>query len=182
MVAVEREARRDGLHPDLRRDYRRTLIGSLLVFALPGAIVLGVIAMRHHATRQELLRSAVDAFAGAMLLLAGLLLVRSAFWYRRCSAVFYTRNAAPMRVHALTNERGGLFLELHPLSDPRLREAQVRIQVQPPTWDASGLDGQLVKVRLDEDPAGPVVVEAEGGVLWPAPLSRRENRVEGRLA
>ena len=28
---------------------------------------------------------------------------------------------------------------------------------------------------------GPVVVETARGILWPAPLSRRQNRVQGRL-
>jgi hypothetical protein len=51
-----------------------------------------------------------------------------------------------------------------------------------PAWDTGDLDGQIVKVRLDEDAKGPVVVETARGVLWPAPLSRRLNRIEGHLA
>jgi hypothetical protein len=62
-----------------------------------------------------------------------------------------------------------------------MRDAELRIQAQVPAWDLSDLDGQGVKVRLDEDPNGPVVVETARGVLWPAPLARRENRAEGRL-
>jgi hypothetical protein len=108
--------------------------------------------------------------------------VRAALWYRRCSAIYYGRNASPMRVHALFSRHGSMLLELHRLADARMSEVQLRIRVQPPTWDASALEGQIVKVRVDEDPDGPVVVEAAGGVLWPAPLSGRGNRIDGGSA
>lgn len=87
----------------------------------------------------------------------------------------------PMRVRAIRNDRGGLFLELHRLADAPMRDAELRIQAYVPAWDLSDLDGQIVKVRIDENPKGPVVVETARGILWPAPLSRRLNRIEGRL-
>ena len=166
------------LHPDLRRDYRRSLRGSLLTFALAGALIVGVFALRPLATRQELVRSAIYTLPGWIMLLGAALSVRIAFWYRRCSSVYYGRQPSPMRVHALHSRQGTMILELHRLSDTRMRETQHRIWVQAPSWDASSIEGQIVKVRLDEDPEGPVVVEAEGGVLWPVPLARRQNRPE----
>jgi len=174
----------DRLHPDLRWDYGCTLVGSLLVFGVPGLFALGTsgfLALQPRKTIEPLAAAGVSAFFGVVLLTMVLLLARSTRWYRRCSAVFYGRSSMPMRLHAVRNERGGLFLELHNLADVGLREAQVRIQAQVPAWEAGDLDGQIVKVRLDEDPKGPVVGEPAGGVLWPAPLSRRLNRIEGRL-
>jgi hypothetical protein len=181
MVAVDEPARADRLHPDLRWDYGCTVVGTLVIFGLPGVAVLVVLALGPHKTPQDVLGAALASIGGWILLLAAWVVGRSAFWYRRCSAVFYGRSATPMRVHAIRNERGGLFLELHGLADAGMREAELRIQAQEPAWDLSDLDGQVVKVRLDEDPKGPVVVETARGILWPAPLSRRENRIEGRL-
>ena len=182
---MEEPARADRLHPDLRWDYGCTLVGVLLVFGVPGLLALGtsgLLALQPRKAIEPLAAAGVSAFFGVVLLTMVLLLARSAHWYRRCSAVFFGRSSTPMRLHAVRNERGGLFLELHNLADVGLREAQLRIQAQVPAFDLSDLDGQIVKVRLDEDPKGPVVVETARGILWPAPLSRRLNRIEGHLA
>ena len=109
------------------------------------------------------------------------LMARSAAWYRRCSDVYYTRTAVPMRMRAFRSRSGGLLVWLHRLSDTAMHEAQIRIQPQAPRWDTTHLEDQVVKVHLDDDPFGPVVVETARGILWPAPLSRRVNRVEDRL-
>ena len=181
---MDESPRKDRLHPDLQVDYGCTLVGSLLIFGLPGLFLIGVpglVLLDPPKTDEYIPGAATAAFFGGVLLLMCLLLGRSASWYRRCSRVFRDTSATPMRVHVIRNERGGLFLELHDLSDTGLQEPRVRIQAQVPTWDLSDLDGQVMKVRLDEDPKGPVVVETPRGVLWPAPLSRRMNRVEGRL-
>ena len=169
------------LHPDLRWDYGCTMTGAIVIFGLPGVTVLAVLALGPHKTQQDIVQAAAASFGGWILLLAAWVIGRSASWYRRCSVVFYGRRATPMRVRAIRNERGGLFLELHRLADAGMRGAELRIQAQVPAWDLSDLDGQVVKVRLDEDPKGPVVVETARGILWPAPLSRRLNRIEGRL-
>ncbi len=174
-------ARAERLHPELRWDYGCTLIGALVIFGLPGLTVLVVLALGPYKTRQDVINAAAASFGGWILLLSAWVIGRAAFWYRRCSAVFYGRSATPMRVHAIRNDKGGLFLELHRLADVGMREAELRIQAHVPAWDLSDLDGQVVKVRLDENPKGPVVVETARGILWPAPLSRRLNRIEGRL-
>ncbi len=178
---MDEPARADRLHPDLRWDYGCTLTGALVIFGLPGLTVLVVLALGPHKTREDVLNAAAASFGGWILLLSAWAIGRAAFWYRRCSAVFYGCRSTPMRVRAIRNERGGLFLELHGLADVGMRDAALRIQAQVPAWDLSDLDGQVVQVRLDDDPKGPVVVETARGILWPAPLSRRLNRVEGRL-
>jgi hypothetical protein len=178
------EPDRHRLHPDLQVDYGCTVVGTLVLFGIPGLAMIGW-ALREilpaKDPREAFAAALGPLFFGPVLLATCVLLSRSARWYRRCSAVFHGHSAVPMRVHAVRNERGGLFLELHNMGDPHLREAQVRIQAQVPTWDVSDLDGQVVNVRMDDDPQGPVVVETARGLLWPAPMSRRQNRIEGRL-
>lgn len=171
-----------GLHLDLRRDYRSTLLGALLIFGLPGlAVLVGVVALRPRTPSIEQVRSLAYALPGALLLFGAGFMARSAAWYRRSTGVYYSRPAVPMRMRAWRSRSGGLLLELHRVSDAAFHEVQIRIQPQAPRWDTTGLEEQVVKVHLDDDPAGPVVVETARGILWPAPLSRRQNRVEGRL-
>lgn len=133
---MDEPARADRLHPDLRWDYGCTLVGTLLLFGLPGVAVLVVLALGPHKTSQDVLQAVLASIGGWILLLVAAVLGRSASWYRRCSAVFYGCLATPMRVHALRNERGGLFLELHRLADVGMRDAELRIQAQAPagTW------------------------------------------------
>ena len=173
------------LHPDLSAEFGCSLYGALVVFGLPGVGALASaawVAFEPDRRGPWLGASIASGFMGFVLLLLWYLLgARAARWYRRCSKVYYGRRASQMRVRAVRNERGGLFLELHALGDPHMREPRIRIQAQPPAWNTSELDGQLVDVRQDDDPNGPVVVETQRGILWPAPLSRRQNRVEGRL-
>src|SRR5262245_27721144 len=115
MWAVTEPAPR--LHHDLRRDYRSTLLGGLLVFGLPGvAILVGVLAWHPRTSPIEQARSLVYALPGALLVLGAGLMARSAAWYRRSSAVFYSRGAVPMRMRAWRSRSGGLLVELHRLS------------------------------------------------------------------
>jgi hypothetical protein len=185
MWPVDEPAGPKRVHPDMRGERGCTFFGTVLVFGLPGLGLLASsasVALAPETKGPRLGVAVATAFMGSMLLLCWYLLgVRAVRWYRRCSDVYYGRRAVRMRVHPTRNERGGLFLELHALGDPHMREARIRIQAQPPAWDTSELDGTLVDVRLDDDPSGPVVVETDRGIIWPAPLSRRENRVDGKL-
>jgi hypothetical protein len=184
MGLVIEPARAPRLHPDLDGDRGGSFYGALIVFGLPGLAALASAAWVALAPdRKDALGAAVSsAFMGCMLLLAFYLAgARSVAWYRRCSDVYYGRRPVQMRVHTLRNDRGALFLELHSVGDPHMLEPRIRIHAQDPRWDTSGLDGRVASVYLDDDPKGPVVVETEQGRIWPAPLSRRENRVEGKL-
>jgi hypothetical protein len=180
MGAVDEPARAERLHPELRWDYGCTLTAALVIFGLPGVAFLAVLALVPHKALQDALDVAFVSIGGWILLLSAWVLVRVALWYRRCSGVYYRRSATPMRVRAIRNDRGGLYLELHSLADVERRDVELRIQAQLPAWDLSDLDGQVVKVRLDPDPKGPVVVETARGILWPAAFGRRVNRLEGR--
>ena len=65
-------------------------------------------------------------------------------------------------------QRGGLLS----FTALRRRDAEAELRIQPSAaWDLSDLDGQVVKVRLDETRAR----RGRDGArdLWPAPLSRR---------
>lgn len=177
---MDEPARADRLHPELRWEYGCTLTGALVIFGLPGVALLAVLALVPHKTTQDALGIAFVSIVGWILLLVAWVFVRAALWCRRCSGVFYRRSATPMRVRAIRNDRGGLFLELHRLADVERRDVELRIQAHLPAWDLSDLDGQVVKVRLDQDPKGPVVVETTRGILWPAAFGRRVNRLEGR--
>src|SRR5262245_24011756 len=97
------------LHVDLRRDYRSSLTGALLIFGLPGvAILAGVFVWRPHLPPVEQGRSLVYALPGALLVLGAGLMARSAAWYPRCSAVFYSCAPVPMRIRAWRSRSGGL--------------------------------------------------------------------------
>jgi len=170
-----------GVHPDVRKEHRNTLVG-IAIAALSGvAIIVGVFGVRPRTPSIELARSLVYALPGALLLVWVGLMARIAAWYRRSSQVYYTRSAVPMRMRAFRSRTGALAVQLHRLSDALMREAVIRIQPQAPRWDTTSLEDQVVKVHLDDDPDGPVVVESQRGILWPAPLSRRYNHVEGWL-
>ena len=173
---------REALHPDLCADYRSTRRGALVNLVLPGlAILVAVFALRPRTPLIELLRSGIYALPGVGFLALAGFMARSAAWYRRSSDVFYSRTAAPMRMRAWRSRSGALRVELHRLSDAAMSEAQIEVFPQAPRWDTTNLEDQVVKVHLDDDPKGPVVVETARGILWPAPLARRQNRVEGRL-
>jgi hypothetical protein len=171
-----------GGHPDLRREYRSVLRNALLVLALPGVTILAaVFLLRPHAPPVELLRSAVYAIPGAGFLALAAFEVRAAAWYRRCSEMLEAREPVLMRLRVWKSRSGALLVELHRLSDSAMREPRIQILPETPRWDTADLDGQVVRVQLDDDPRGPVVVETAREMLWSAPMSRRQNRVEGRL-
>jgi hypothetical protein len=167
------------LHPELRLRFGCTLAGAVLLLGLPAVVLLAALAWLPRKTGDDLLAIAAASIPGLILLVSAWVFGLVAFWYRRSSDVLRERRPLPMRVRARRNDRGGLFLELHSLADPGLREPEVRIQVEVPPWDTSDLDGQVVEVHIDDDPKGPVVVVAPRGILWPAPLSRRRNRPTG---
>ena len=167
---------------DLRREYRSVTRNAFVILALPGAVILAaVFLLRPRTPPIELLRSMLYAIPGLGFLALAAFELRSAAWYRRCSTVLATRAAVPMRLRAFRSRSGALLVELHRLADSARHEPQIQILPQKPRWDTADLDDQLVKVHLDDDPHGPVVVETARGILWPAPMSRRQNRVEGRL-
>lgn len=167
------------LHPELRLRFGCTLAAAVLLMGLPAVALLAGLAWLPRKTESDLMAIAAASIPGLILLVSAWVFGLAAFWYRRSSDVLRERRPLPMRVRALRNDRGGLLLELHALADPDMREPEVRIQVEVPAWDTSGLDGQVVEAHIDDDPRGPVVVVAERGILWPAPLSHRRNRPAG---
>lgn len=164
-----------GLPPELLRDYRRHLVGAIL-FGLAGVLVLGERLLALPTSPRDALPWAAYGFPGCILLLMGVLLARAAHWYHRCAHVQRHRSANPMRMRIARNRSGGMFLELFKLSDTRFGEMQHRTQLQPPAWDTSPLEGQIVRVRMDEDPTGPIVVDTDRGTLWPVPYGLRQNQ------
>ena len=169
------------MHPDLGGSYRSTLVGAW-IFGLAGGALLVHAALGPLATREQLGSAILYGSSGAICLLGAGLHTRTAVWYRCCSAVFYDMVSAPMILRVINDGRGrALFLELHDWSDQARLSPRIRIQCQAPAWDARTVDGESAKVRIAPELDGPVVVETSLGVLWPAPLARRWNRVEGAL-
>lgn len=167
-----------GVHPDLRAARELTIVLVSVLLLLPALVLLGMAAKRALAGEPE-----AFVFVGPALILGGIgaFFLRPLRWYRRCAEIHAHGRARPLRLHLVTNARGGLFLELHALVDVLLREPLIRVQSERRPRRFATLEGETVRVFLDDDPAGPVVVETSLGLLWSPWGGRRTNRLEGQL-
>ena len=166
------------MHADLRAARDVTVILVTLLLLGPAALLLAAAARRALAGEAE-----AYVFVGPALILGGVgaLCLRPLRWYRRCAEIHARGRPRPMRLHCVTNARGGLFLELHPLVDVRMRDPLIRVQSERRPKRFASLEGETVRVFVDDDPAGPVIVETSLGLLWSPWGGRRTNRLEGQL-
>jgi len=166
------------MHAELRAARDVTIILVTLLLLGPAALLLAMAAKRALAGEPE-----AFVFVGPAVMLGGLgaLLLRPLPWYRRCAEIHARGRSRPMRLHLVRNARGGLFLDLHPLVDVLMRDPVIRVQAERRPKRVARLEGETVRVFLDDDPAGPVVVETSLGLLWSPWGGRRTNRPEGQL-
>jgi hypothetical protein len=166
------------MHAELRAARDVTIILVTLLLLGPAALLLAMATKRALAGEPE-----AFVFVGPALILGGLgaLFLRPLPWYRRCAEIHARGRSRPMRLHLVTNARGGLFLDLHPLVDALMRDPVIRVQAERRPKGFARLEGETVRVFLDDDPAGPVVVETSVGLLWSPWGGRRTNRPEGQL-
>jgi hypothetical protein len=164
--------------PELREARDVTVIVVTLLLLAPAALLVAMAVKGALAGERE----AFVFFGPALILGAvGALVLRPLRWYRRCAEVHGRGRSRPLRLHLVTNSRGGLFLELHPLVDVLLRDPIIRVQSERRPKGFRRLEGETVRVFLDDDPEGPVVVETSLGLLWSPWAGRRTNRPEGQL-
>jgi hypothetical protein len=62
-----------------------------------------------------------------------------------------------------------------------MRDPLLRVQSERRPKRFARLERETVRVFVDDDPAGPVVVETSLGLLWSPWGGRRVNRLEGQL-
>jgi len=160
-----------GIYPDLRR-YCLLLLVLGPVFALVGVGALAFFFVGLTDERDTMGKGLVLLYGVVMLFLAWLMLVNAPRWYRR--ATWVLNNTQPhtsiLRLREeSSSDSTNLYADLYTPSDVSGMQPLETHWVHHPRWSLEGVSESEVKVYRDPNPGGPVVIEADRGLLWSYP-------------